>query len=213
MSEFIHVYRAFDIDYFIFKKENKIGKGSFGKVYKVEEKDTGRLFAAKVIDFESITPSGKVDLEREITINAKLSHPAIIKFIGFSPVDFKKKNRAVIVTEYLPKGSLNKYIEYENKSIPIDGWDMTKKLIIIYGIAAAMSFLHSNNIIHRDLKPENILLDDSLFPKITDFGLSKSCDSNTTQSLAGIKGTPLYCAPEFLIKDPSHQQETFILSL
>lgn len=43
------------------------------------------------------------------------------------------------------------------------------KLIIIYGVASAMSYLHSHKILHRDLKPDNILIDDFLFPKIADF--------------------------------------------
>ncbi|KAK8895587.1 protein kinase activity protein [Tritrichomonas musculus] len=64
-----------------------------------------------------------------------------------------------------------------------------------------MSYLHSNNILHRDLKPENIYLDDYLFPKIGDFGLSAkshNIESMTFQSASGMKGTPSYSAPEIL---------------
>ena len=91
-------------------------------------------------------------------------------------------------------------IELERKSIPPKTWTDTKKLINVYGIASAMSYLHSHNIIHRDLKPANILEDDNFFPKIADFGLSKIYHQNkTTESTVGFKGTPIYNAPEIWI--------------
>ena len=61
-----------------------------------------------------------------------------------------------------------------------------------------MSFLHSNDILHRDLKPANILLDESLNPKICDFGISKF--EQTGDESSQLKGTPLFLAPE-IIKD------------
>ena len=81
----------------------------------------------------------------------------------------------------------------------------TQKLINIYGIASAMSYLHSHYIIHRDLKPENILIDEFYFPKVADFGLSKSNEKDDQnrklKSAAGtVKGTPFYISPEIWVK-------------
>ena len=63
-----------------------------------------------------------------------------------------------------------------------------------------MSYLHLHKIIHRDLKPANILMDDFLFPKIADFGLSKILHTNkesmSNNSFFQQKGTPLYMSPE-----------------
>ena len=180
----------------------KIGQGGFGKVFQVKEKRSGKILAAKISlqSLENVSKDNIRSLAREVNIISKLNHPSIVKFIGYSPVDFKNKKKPVIITEFLSNGSLGDIINLEKKSLCKEEWNDTKKIINIYGIASAMSFLHSNNIIHRDLKPDNILLDDYLFPKLTDFGLSKikhiNEESITLQSTQSIKGTPLYIAPE-----------------
>ena len=64
-----------------------------------------------------------------------------------------------------------------------------------------MSYLHHYNIIHRDLKPDNILLNDNLYPKLADFGLSKEISEdnlNVPNPDHKIKGIPMYCSPEIL---------------
>lgn len=197
MSDEAEKKPSFDLNDFI--KGKKIGYGSFGMVFIIEEKNTNKIYAAKVAkkDFKDLEHEEQVNLIREININSKLDHPAVIRFVGLSPVDFDGYNNIVIATEFIKNGSLGKYIQNEAKSENIDGWDFTKKLIIIYGIAVGMSYLHSHDILHRDLKPDNILIDDFLYPKIADFGLSKSCDSNTI-SQSCYKGSPAYSAPEVL---------------
>lgn len=147
---------------------------SFYKTALVKEKKSDEIYAVKVsieeIDFS--TNDQLVNLSREVTIISKLNHPSVLKFKGFSPTDFKKRPRPVIITEYAPNGSLEDLILSERQSAATH-FDDTVKLIIIYGIASAMLYLHSRNIIHRDLKPANVLIDKFLFPKIADFGLSK----------------------------------------
>ena len=106
-----------------FKIMDKIGKGSFGKVFTIQEKETNKIYAAKISqnDFNEISESQRVDLVREININAKVYHPAIIRFVGFSPVDFNGQDNIVIITDYISNGSLSKYIELESKSKSVDG--------------------------------------------------------------------------------------------
>ena len=98
--------------------------------------------------------------------------------------------------EFVSKGSLHSIIQkVRNKRIP-EGWNDTKKLIIIYGIAASMSYLHSQNILHRDLKLENVLVDSNFFPKLIDFNISIEMSEIENEKKGIRKGTSNYMAPE-----------------
>lgn len=178
---------------------NEIGKGSFGVVYRVKCKKTGKIYAAKIsqIDNNSFSEEELNNFIREVNIMGKVNHPSIIQYIGFSLFDFDGNPNSVIVTELMNKGSLTNIMKLERSSLSDAKWNDTQKLITIYGIASAMSFLHSNNILHRDLKPDNILMDDDLYPKIADFGLSKINEPNfINTTINTIKGTPIYISPE-----------------
>lgn len=187
-----------------YTKEKTIGRGSFGKVCVIKEKSGDQLYAAKII-YRHGLQNYLVHLRREVDILSKFRHPAILRYKGFNKFGFKTKKRPVIVTEYLPNGSLNRILRLQSQHVEVEGWDQTKKLINIYGIAVAMAYLHANNIIHRDLKPDNILLDDHLFPKICDFGLAKVLHRNqqsmTQQTAINFKGTPYYAAPEIILEN------------
>ncbi|KAK8846967.1 hypothetical protein M9Y10_019541 [Tritrichomonas musculus] len=190
---------------------NKIGEGGFGEVYIVIKKEHETKYVAKIskISLTQHNEEFKLSLKREVNLLAQINHPYVVKFIGYSPIDFLHRNRPVIITEYLPNGSLYDLVKREKNNFSLESWTPTKKLINIFGIASIMSYLHKNDIIHRDLKLDNILLDDYLFPKIADFGLSKvlhkHTNSITTQSKRGIKGTIMYTAPELFNKSEKSQ--------
>ena len=161
-----------------FTTMEKIGQGSFGKVFKIQNKVTKKIYAAKQLmrDFNS-SQNFLQDLYKEIEILSNVSHPSILHFVGFSKFGLKGERKAVIVTKYAPNGSLDKILKLGQGS-GIEYWNETKKLCNIFGIASSMLYLHSNDIIHRDLKPANILEDEHLFPLISDFGLSKIIQQN-----------------------------------
>lgn len=186
-------------------------------------KKTGEVFAAK-ISIRSIDDDNnnnynstdvKLEISREVDIISKINHPSILKFIFFSPHNYKNKQKPVIITELASNGTLSDFIS-EKPKIKLNA---TQKLIIVYGICSGMSYLHSHDIIHRDLKPENILIDDFLFPKISDFGLSKIKNSsrgqiNIESSQNALKGTPAYMAPEiWLNREYSKSSDVYAFSI
>ncbi|KAK8897652.1 hypothetical protein M9Y10_015615 [Tritrichomonas musculus] len=203
------------IDLSQFTVKDKIGGGYFSQVSIIEDKDTKQIYAAKFFTKipENKTQSDMLYVSREVNFGAGMNHPSIIKFIGYSPKNFENEDKPIIITEYCKNGSLYNFIQEQNKYPEL--LTDTKKLIIIYGIAAGMKYLHSNNILHRDLKPENILLDDRLLPKIADFGLIKMESmndlSNYIQSTDGMKGTALY-QPREAISYGSQNPKTDVYS-
>ena len=185
-----------------YEQLEKIGSGSYSDVYKIKDKNYGNIYAAKVsrflVDSDLKEEKTTVLLFSEVNLLSALNHPSIIKLIGYSASDFENERNPTIITEFAGKGSLKSVLQNATNDEKLDD---TTKLILIYGIASGMNYLHSNNIIHRDLKPENILINDKLQPKISDFGLSiydsfkKKFDFDQVDPDQGV-GTPLYLPPE-----------------
>jgi small GTP-binding protein len=120
-----------------------------------------------------------------------------VRCLGYVPSDEAVEDSPAIILEYAERGSLKEYIESERKGEVVPEWTLTRKHIILYGVALGLSILHEQSIIHRDIKPENILLDKTFEPKIGDFGTARSlCGPG---SLTASVGTALYLAPEVLI--------------
>ncbi|KAK8452322.1 hypothetical protein SEVIR_5G092832v4 [Setaria viridis] len=123
----------------------------------------------------------------------RTSHVNIVNLFGFCLEGSKR----AIIYEYMPNGSLDKFIYSENPKAVL-GWD--KLYTIAIGIARGLEYLHhscNTRIIHFDIKPQNILLDEDFHPKVADFGLAKLCHTKESKlSMAGARGTVGFIAPE-----------------
>jgi len=171
-----------------------IGKGSFGKVMQVKKKDTGKIYAMKVLQKEAIINRNQVIHTRsEKSILQQVQHPFIVGL----HYAFQTKDKLYMILDYVNGGELFFHLKHEGK------FSESRVKFYTAEISLALAHLHNLGIVYRDLKPENILLDCDGHIVITDFGLSKqmmvppSGDTSeaTTHTFCG---TPEYLAPEVL---------------
>ncbi|CAN0896966.1 Cysteine-rich receptor-like protein kinase 8 [Linum grandiflorum] len=177
-----------------FSDGNKLGQGGFGPVYKGKMRD-GQEIAVKRLS--SSSKQGLEELQTEVMLVAKLMHQNLVRLIGFCIEEEEK----ILVYEYLPNGSLDKFLFDQKRSVKLT-WEMRYNIIV--GIARGLLYLHEEyplKIIHRDMKASNVLLDESMTPKISDFGLARLFPGTENHCFTNrIIGTYGYMAPEYAVR-------------
>ena len=166
---------------------DELGRGGMGVVYKARQKGLNRLVALKMV--LAGVHAGDEQLARfqiEAEAVAHLRHPHIVQIYEVGEQD----GLPFFSLEYVDGGSLSQKFDGKPQP-PVDAATIVEKL------ARAMAAAHQEGVIHRDLKPANVLLMKSGEPKITDFGLAKRLESDSSQTRSGtLMGTPSYMAPE-----------------
>ena len=178
-------------DYDIIKQ---IGKGGYGKVFEVRNRNTGAIRACKYISKSKIKEKDLQRIRREINILKKADHPNIVKIYEV----YETKRSIYLIMEKCNGGELfDKIIDKIGKGIMFSEKETAK---IILQIMSAVNYCHKNGICHRDLKPENILFlnkdnEENNPIKLIDFGLSQIIGEKKLNSKVG---TAYYVAPEVL---------------
>jgi len=168
---------------------NVIGKGSFGKVLQVRKKDTGRIYAMKVLNKKNILDNNELEhTKTEKEILQKLAHPFLVN-LNYS---FQTADKLYFIMDYINGGELFYHLQKEHKFTP----DRVK--FYCAEIVLGLEYLHNSGVIYRDLKPENILLTEDGHICMTDFGISKQGLLAEDDRTATFCGTPEYLAPEVL---------------
>ena len=164
-----------------------IGRGGFGKVWRVVHKKTLKEYALKEMSkFKIIDKKSELSIKSERDLLSQISHP----FITNLQYSFQDNNKVYLVMDLFTGGDLRYHLgKYRHFSE-----NQTK--FILACIILALEYLHINHIIHRDLKPENILLDHNGYAYLTDFGIAKVQGYETNAK--NTSGTPAYMAPEVL---------------
>uniref|UniRef100_A0A0D9Y2D5 non-specific serine/threonine protein kinase n=1 Tax=Oryza glumipatula TaxID=40148 RepID=A0A0D9Y2D5_9ORYZ len=172
--------------------KEKVGQGGFGTVYK-GKLPNGVPVAVKML--ENPTGDGEEFINEVATIG-RIHHANIIHLLGFC----SEGTRRVLIYEFMPNDSLEKYIFLPDHNNPQELLSPNKMLDIALGIARGMEYLHqgcNQRILHFDIKPHNILLDYNFSPKISDFGLAKLCSRDQSiVTMTKARGTMGYIAPE-----------------
>jgi len=176
---------------------NKLGRGNFAVVRKVQRKSDGKFFAAKIITKKAMKPRDLKLLGEEVNILKKLAHPNINRLIE----TFDTKHHLYIVLELLQGENLFENIIKQRKYTEHDAANVVKQ------VARACEYMHPRGVIHRDLKPENLVYLDKEKDHIcvTDFGLSKSV-ANEGDLMKTACGTPAFVAPEILRQEKYDSQ-------
>uniref|UniRef100_A0ACD6AJK5 Uncharacterized protein n=1 Tax=Avena sativa TaxID=4498 RepID=A0ACD6AJK5_AVESA len=191
-----------------------VGRGAYGTVFRGELPDR-RAVAVKQLHGVG---GGEAEFWAEVTIIARMHHLNLVRMWGFCA----DKDQRMLVYEYVPNGSLDKYL-FSSSSAPasagtggtdeesssISASETTKTILdlhtryrIALGVARAIAYLHEEClewVLHCDIKPENILLEDDFCPKVSDFGLSKLTSKKEKVTMSRIRGTRGYMAPEWVI--------------
>lgn len=165
-----------------------VGQGAFGKVFQVQKKDTGQVYAMKVMRKEQIIAKDHGDyVKAERNVLTAVFHPYIVTL----RCSFQTSSKLYLVLDFINGGHL--FFQLYRQGI----FDEQLARLYTAEIVLAIAHLHSLGFVHRDLKPENVLLDSEGHIKITDFGLAKlnMTEGERTNSFIG---TMEYMAPEVI---------------
>ncbi|GFP83823.1 serine/threonine-protein kinase pbs1, partial [Phtheirospermum japonicum] len=178
-----------------FSNDRQIGEGRSAHVFR------GILRNGQVVAVKRLKPGADrdADYDGEVGVLSRLSHPNIIRLIGFCA---HKDTERIIVYEFMPLRTLYDLLHAGEQALD---WDM--RMRIGAGVAKGLSYLHNGanpRVIYRDLKPSNVLLDQYYHPKISDFGIAISVPADaqsSTVTVTELMGTHPYWAPEHALAD------------
>ena len=165
----------------------EIGRGGQGVVYRAHQKSLNRTVALKVIGLGPWSTEAHLKrFRREAEAAASLEHPCIVPIYEVGERD----GQCYFSMKFIEGGQLDEIVGREPMSI-------RQAAELVAKIARTVHYAHEHGTLHRDIKPGNILLDKSNEPHLTDFGLARlvEADSTVTGTLE-VLGTPSYMAPE-----------------
>ncbi|GLJ09760.1 hypothetical protein SUGI_0115410 [Cryptomeria japonica] len=180
-----------------FNEANLIGVGSFGKVFRGALRD-GTMVAIKVLNI--LDEYARKSFDRECNVLRRVRHRNLLKII----TSYSDPDRKALIFPLVANGSLDKYLYPAGDEISqgqLFQLDLIQRLSIAMDVAQGMEYLHHRcfaQVIHCDLKPSNVLLGEDMTAYLIDFGISRLCLGNSTDSYTSthiLKGSIGYIAP------------------
>ncbi|HEU5248146.1 MAG TPA: protein kinase, partial [Candidatus Udaeobacter sp.] len=165
----------------------EIGRGGQGVVYRARQKSLNRTVALKVIGLgQWATQAHLKRFRREAEAAASLDHPGIVPIHEVG----EREGLCYFSMKFVEGGQLDEIVKRE--PIPI-----RRAVELIAKVARTVHYAHEHGILHRDIKPGNVLLDAKGEPLLTDFGLARLVETQSTVThTMDVLGTPSYMAPE-----------------
>jgi eukaryotic-like serine/threonine-protein kinase len=165
----------------------EVGRGGQGVVFRARQKSLNRIVALKVIGLgQWATPAHLKRFRLEAEAAASLDHLCIVPIYEVGERD----GQCYFSMKFVEGGQLDEVVEHS----PISIRQATE---LVAKVARTVHYAHEHGILHRDIKPGNILLDANGEPQLTDFGLARLVESESTVTRTlEVLGTPSYMAPE-----------------
>ena len=171
-----------------FTFEYPIGKGGFGKVWRVAQKRTKQALAMKEMSKARVVTKRSVhSVMSERKLLSVLRHPFIVNM----HYAFQDRDNLYLALDLLNGGDLRYHLAHRKRFTELESQ------FLIACMLHALEYLHTNGVLHRDLKPENMVLDNRGYLRITDFGVARVWRADNAQDTSG---TPGYMAPEVMCR-------------
>ncbi len=165
----------------------ELGRGGQGVVFRARQKSLNRIVALKVIGLGQWASKAHMRrFRREAEAAARLDHPGIVPIYEVG----KRDGSCYFSMKFIEGGQLDEVV----RRTPLSVRQATE---LIAKVARTVHHAHEHGIMHRDIKPGNVLLDAKGEPHLTDFGLARLVESESTVTRTlEVMGTPSYMAPE-----------------
>ncbi|XP_010475775.1 PREDICTED: probable receptor-like protein kinase At5g18500 [Camelina sativa] len=174
-----------------FSKENVIGEGGYGVVYRGELVNGTHVAVKKILNH-----LGQAEKEFRVEVDAigHVRHKHLVRLLGYCI----EGTHRILVYEYMNNGNLEEWLHGAMQHHGYLTWEARMKVLI--GTSKALAYLHEAiepKVVHRDIKSSNILIDDRFNAKISDFGLAKLLGDGKSHVTTRVMGTFGYVAPEY----------------
>ena len=171
-----------------FDNARVVGRGGFGTVYRLDQRNLNRVVAIKVLQSDVDRDNRERFLREQRAMGALSGHPNIVAILHSGVTT---SGHPYLVMPYHARGSLDARIRGDG---PLD-WRAAVSIAV--RLAGALEVAHRFGILHRDIKPSNVLLTDYDEPALTDFGIARiEGGFETSESI--ITASPAFTAPELL---------------
>jgi len=165
-----------------------IGRGGFGKVWKVEKKNSKQVYAMKEMAKSRVISKKSVSsVMNERHLLSVLKHPYLVNMV----YAFQDRENLFLVMDLMTGGDLRYHISRRKK------FNEEQTKFFVASIVCGLEYIHNQGILHRDIKPENLVFDSQGYIRVTDFGIARVWrPDNATDT----SGTPGYMAPEVMCR-------------